>query len=147
MRLSQDFRGTEHAYLRFLNSRGRIAEEAPSSDPVALLLRRYRRYLCEVRDFAASTVQQHEATISEFLGRALRAGDDVATLTGLHVERYLAQKSKQITRQSMQHVVGHLRAFLRYGWAAGLIREQLDAIDTPRTYRDELPPRALPWVL
>ena len=147
VRLSQDFGGTEHAYLRFLDSRGRLAEEAPSSDPVALLLRRYRRYLCEVRGFAASTVQQHGATISEFLGRTLRAGGDVATLTGLQVERYLAQKSKQITRQSMQHVVAHLRAFLRYARAAGLIREQLDAIDTPRTYRDELPPRALPWVL
>jgi integrase len=44
-------------------------------------------------------------------------------------------------------VVAHLRAFLRYGIARRLIQAGLDAIDTPRTYRDELPPRALPWAL
>ena len=39
----------------------------------------------------------------------------------------------------------HLRAFLRYAHDAGLVRERLDGLDTPRTYRGELPPRALPW--
>jgi integrase len=47
----------------------------------------------------------------------------------------------------MQHVVARLRAFLRYGAARGLIRAGLDTIDTPRTYREELPVRALPWPL
>jgi integrase len=47
----------------------------------------------------------------------------------------------------MQHVVAHLRAFLRYAFAKGLVKKGLDVIDTPRTYRDELPPRALPWDL
>lgn len=146
VRLSQDFRGTERAYARFLNNRGRLLEDPPSRDPFSLLLRRYRQYLCEVRGFRDSTVEQHRSTISEFLRNALPRGD-VTTLKSVHVERYLAEKSKQITRQSLQHVVAHMRAFLRYGLAAGLIGERLDVIDAPRTYRDELPPRALPWVL
>jgi integrase len=34
---------------------------------------------------------------------------------------------------------------LRYAHDEGLVPERLDELDTPRTYRDELPPRALPW--
>jgi integrase/recombinase XerD len=44
-------------------------------------------------------------------------------------------------------VVARLRGFVRYGFVHGMIPKQLDAIDTPRTYRGELPPRALPWPL
>ncbi|MGH8236665.1 MAG: tyrosine-type recombinase/integrase [Steroidobacteraceae bacterium] len=36
---------------------------------------------------------------------------------------------------------------MRYAFSASLLRQRLDAIDTPRTYRHELPPRALPWAL
>jgi site-specific recombinase XerD len=50
-------------------------------------------------------------------------------------------------RQSLQHPIAQLRAFLRYCHDCGDILEQLDAIDTPRTYRDALPPRALAWNL
>lgn len=36
---------------------------------------------------------------------------------------------------------------MRFSYAhdAGLVRDRLDGFDTPRTYRDDLPPRALPW--
>ena len=44
-------------------------------------------------------------------------------------------------------MVAHLRAFLRYAFTRGIIPRRLDTIDTPRAYRGELPPRALPWVL
>jgi integrase/recombinase XerD len=144
---SQHFRGTERAYCRFLRSNGWLVEAAPPQDPVSCLLRRYERYLQEVRGFSASTVQHHLHTTSEFLKRTLRSDNSIHALTREHVERYLAQKSKGITRQAMQHVVAHLRAFLRYGYAKGLVRKGLDVIDTPRTYRDELPPRAMPWPL
>ena len=43
-------------------------------------------------------------------------------------------------------MVGHLRAFLRFLASAGEIPTGLDAqIDTPRVYRGEQLPRALPW--
>lgn len=97
--------------------------------------------------FPQSTLCQHQSTVSEFLQCALRGKSDIASLSRAQVERYLARKSKRLTRQSLQHVVAHLRAFLRYAYEKGVIRERLDAIDTVRTYRDELPPRALPWPL
>jgi integrase/recombinase XerD len=144
---SQNFRGTERAYCRFLRSQRRLREEARPADPVSSLLDRYRGYLQEVRGFAEITVTHHAQTVFEFLKMALRPGQGIRVLTREHVERYLAQRSRRITRQSMQHVVAHLRAFFRYGIARRLVRAGLDAIDTPRTYRDELPPRALPWPL
>jgi integrase/recombinase XerD len=147
VRLSQEFRGTERAYCRYLSDRGRLLREQPSNDPLILLSYRYRQYLCDVRGFACSTVQQHLDTVSEFLRTQVRGKTDIATLRSTHVERYLARKSAQITRQSLQHVVAHLRAFLRYAADNGLVRDHPETIDTPRTYRDELPPRALPWEL
>jgi integrase/recombinase XerD len=144
---SQHFRGTERAYCRFLQSQHRLEEEERPTDAVSSLLHRYRQYLQEVRGFSETTVVQHSHTVFEFLKMAVRPWESVRVLTREHVERYLAQRSRGITRQTMQHVVAHLRAFLRYGSARRLVRAGLDAIDTPRTYRDELPPRALPWSL
>jgi site-specific recombinase XerC len=43
--------------------------------------------------------------------------------------------------------VAHLRSFLTFCSSRGLTRTRLDLIDTPRAYRGELPPRALPWNL
>jgi integrase/recombinase XerD len=142
---SQHFRGTERAYFRFLQSQNRLLEEEQRADAVSSLLHRYRQYMHEVRGFAETTVIQHAHTVSEFLKMAVRPGQSVRMLTREHVERYLIKRSKGLTRQTMQHVVAHLRAFLRYGISRRLVRSGLDVIDTPRTYRDELPPRALPW--
>jgi site-specific recombinase XerD len=100
-----------------------------------------------VRGFSNTTVGHHEQTVSDFIQEVGLAVPKLRKLTSDHVEQYLAGKSKTNTRQSMQHVVAHLRAFLRYGIARGLVREGVDVIDTPRTYRDELPPRAMPWTL
>ena len=145
--LSQDFRGTEHAYCRFLRAQNRLREEARLERIESSLLLRYRRYLQEVRGFSSTTVGYHGQTVSDFIQEVRRAVPRLRKLTGDHVERYLARKSKSNTRQSMQHVIAHLRAFLRYSIARGLVRDGLDVIDTPRTYRDELPPRAMPWTL
>ncbi len=145
VRLSQHFRGTEHAYIRFLRDRGRLLAPTPTKAPLALLTQEYWRYLVEVRGFSRSAFGQHQFTVFDFLEHSMSSARDIQRMTDIHVERYLVDRSKGITRQSMQHVVAHLRAFLRYAFARGLIRRRLDTIDTPRTYRDELPPRALPW--
>jgi len=115
-------------------------------DPIGVVLQDYR-YLADVRGFSASTVEQHGLTLCQFLSRVRFADKDIATLTRSHVERYVALKSKQLTRQSLQNLVARLRGFLRYALAHGRIPKQLVTIDTPRTYRAELPPRALPWPL
>ena len=144
---SQEFRGTQRAYCRFLRAQSRFREDVRPKIIESSLLRQYRHYLQEVRGFADSTARYHERSVSEFVQQALRPGRRIRSLTSDDVERFLARKSRRITRQSMQHVVAHLRAFLRYAIARGLVRAGVDAIDTPRTYRDELPPRALSWPL
>ena len=53
----------------------------------------------------------------------------------------------RVTRQTLQHTVAHLRAFLGHAFDRRLIPIRLDTIDTPRTYRAEQPPRAMPWTL
>lgn len=147
IRLSQDFRGTEHAYCRFLRTQERLRDETLPRDTTSVLLRRYQQYLVDVRGFSASTRQQHIHTVSEFINVALSPRQSIRALRGEHMERYLTYKSKRIRRQCMQHVVAHLRAFLRYGATHGFVKPSLPVIDTPRVYRDELPPRAMPWVL
>ncbi len=47
----------------------------------------------------------------------------------------------------MLNVVARLRGFVRYAFVYGMLPGPLDTIDTPRLYRGELPPRALPWSL
>jgi integrase/recombinase XerD len=145
--LSHAFRATERAYRRFLRAQGRLREPATRRDAVAVLLRRYRQYLEKVRGFSEVTTEQHQQTVSEFFQTILCPPRRIRALTSEHVEQYLRHKNKHVSRQTMQHVVARLRAFFRYGAARGLIRAGLDTIDTPRTYREELPVRALPWSL
>ena len=96
---------------------------------------------------AATTTPTHQATASDFLAHALDATLALDALNAAHVERYVARKGAEVTRQTLYHAVAHLRAFLRYCFDRGLIPERLDEMDTPRTYRGEQSPRAMPWPL
>jgi site-specific recombinase XerD len=108
----------------------------------------YTAYLEEVRGFARSTCTYHGRTITEFLTHLgyEKHPARLLTLTGRDVETFLCAVGPRQTRASLRHVVSHLRAFLRFLTAAGEIAAGLDAqIDTPRVYRGEQLPRALPW--
>ena len=139
------YRATQRAYQRFLSSHGRLQDDTTAKAPHAPCLDEYRVFLREVRGFAPATTAQHLSTVSDFLARMLEPMHALAVLTSAHVERYIAAKGAEVTRQTLQHTVAHLRAFLRYGFEQRLIPERLDTIDTPRTYRGEQPPRAMPW--
>lgn len=145
--LSHEFRATERVYCRFLRTQGRLHEDSKRATAVHALLRQYRQYLERVRGFSEATAEQHRRTMLAFFDGVLHPPRNVRTVASEHVEKYLAYKSKHVSRQTLQHVVARLRAFFRYGAARGLIRAGLDSIDTPRTYREELPVRALPWPL
>ena len=139
------YRATQRLYERFLTANGRLTVP-PICDCSATMCAGYRQYLAELRGFATATIHQHDATIRDFLSRALQPGQALADLTSAEVEYYLLLKSTEVTRQTLQHTVAHLRAFLRHGYEQGEINSRLDLlIDTPRTYRGELPPRALDW--
>lgn len=141
-----NYRATRRAYRRFLVSHGRFDAE-PVGGPHERLVEEYTEFLREVRGFAPSTTASHRSTVIEFLTHAAESTHVIDALSATHVERYLSMKAAEVTRQTLQHTVAHLRAFLRYGFERGLIRERLDRIDTPRTYRGEQPPRAMPWPL
>ena len=108
----------------------------------------YRTYLQQVRGFAPSTLTHHGRTAGEFLAHIdyethpLR----LATLDRRDLDTFLCAVAPRQSRASLQHVVANLRAFLRFLASAGEVPTGLDTqIDTPRVYRGEKLPRALPW--
>jgi site-specific recombinase XerD len=140
------YRGTQRAFARFLCLRGRLVCAEPN-DRFARLRADYCEHLRELRGFAAATIQQHESTLSDFLSRGIPSEKQLGELTRADVEGYVRLKSKEVSRQTLQHVVAHMRAFLRYCRDRGETAPALECIDTPRVYRGELPPRALDWKL
>ncbi len=135
---------TGRVFARFLRSIDRLAVEEPR-DSLSLLVGRYRQYLVNVRGLSTQARKHHGTTVADFLARGLPASGGLVALTTDDVEAYIQLKSKENSRTSLQHVVAHLRAFLRYGADQGVVPAGLDVIDRPRVYRDELPPRALDW--
>jgi integrase len=101
----------------------------------------------EVRGLASATVEQHIATTKSLLAQALPADAPLHALSAPAVEQFVTTAGRRIKRQSLQHVVARLRAFLRFCFDQGEVRDRLDIIDAPRAYRGELPPRALAWPL
>lgn len=139
------FAGTERAYARFLEAEGRLVRLAARGGRYSELCSTYEWRLRELRGLSRSARVHHAATISDFLARGLPEGRELDTLTLDDVERYVALRGKEVSRNSLQHVVAHVRSFLRFCHERGAVGSQLDRIDTPRTYRGELPPQALPW--
>lgn len=143
---SASLQGTRCAVERFLTARSLLFRE-PGPDPFSPLLDRYRRHLSDVRGLAGATVEQHIATAKSLLAQALPADAPLHALSTPAIERFVTTEAQRINRQSLQHVVARLRAFLRFCFDQGEVRERLDIIDAPRAYRGELPPRALAWPL
>jgi integrase/recombinase XerD len=137
-----NFASTRRVYSRYLRAQGRLITEALT--PTQDLLRRYDQYLIDVRGLSASARCHHKLTLRGLL-TGFPSSRSLKKLSRDDVERFILERSRRISRHSLQHEVGQLRAFLRYAHDAGLVSERLDSLDTPRTYRDELPPRALPW--
>lgn len=138
------FQATRRAYVRFLRARGRLIEPQPE-DRFASLRREYDQYLVELRGFSPSARSHHAHTIADFLSRGV-ASRGLSTLMQRDVEAFVVLRGREISRHSMQHEVGQVRSFLRFCHDHGYVKSRLDqTIDTPRTYRGELLPRALAW--
>jgi len=102
------FRVTQRHYQRYLASCGRLCVPVVP-DRFAQLRDRYHLELVEVRGFALSTLRQRDATVSDFLNRGLRSRQALRRLTREDIERYVALKSKENSRQSLQHIVADRR--------------------------------------
>ena len=135
---------TGRIFTRFLAAADRLVP-VEHNDALSLLSRRYRQYLAEVRGFSLQSLKQHAATVADFLSRGLSPIRGLSRLTSSDVEAFVQLKSQENSRQSLQHIVAQLRAFLRYCRDHGEAPAGLDVIDTPRVYRGELPPRAMDW--
>jgi len=142
-----DRAGTVHALARYLEERGFFPAPGPPGRTEAKL-EGYRTYLEAVRGFAPSTVAQHLRTASEFLKHVRFEvwPTRLAALAPGDVESFVRAASGRLSRESLQHEVVHLRSFLRFLATRREAPSGLETqIDTPRVYRGERLPRALPW--
>lgn len=135
---------TGRIFAQFLAAAGRLIS-IKHSDPASLLRRRYMQYLADVRGLSDVSLGHHGCTVADFLLRGIPANRSLSDVTPADIEAFVQLKSKENTRQSLQHVIAHLRAFLRYCGDHGEAPGGLHVIDMPRVYRGELPPRALDW--
>ncbi|MFH1690873.1 MAG: site-specific integrase [Candidatus Eisenbacteria bacterium] len=137
---------TVRSLTRWLDAEGVLAKTVET--PARQLVAEYLSHLDRVRGFAESTCAHHGATAAEFLGVVGFDGDPVVLqrLGSHEIETFIRAVGGRVGRGNLQHKVACLRSFLRFLAELGQIVPGLDAlIDTPRTYRGERLPRALPW--
>jgi integrase/recombinase XerD len=105
-------------------------------------------YLEQVRGLASSSIEAHCKTTSALLAHIgyERRPRRLGTLTARDIEAFICRCGKGLGRRSLQHMVTHLRAFLRFAGSRGEAPIGLETqIDRPRVYREEQLPRALSW--
>lgn len=119
-----------------------LAPEAPQE------VTGYQQYLTALRGLASGTIADHLTTVSAFLQFVAdrRPAIGLGQLTPSELEAFVQQVAARVSRATLQHVVAHLRSFLRWLAAQGAAPKGLESqIDTPRVYRQEQLPRALRW--
>lgn len=132
--------------VAYLRARGTLAPSA--STATAELIGLYATHLVTSRGLSPSTVRLHTATVRELLAHVgpQRLEAKLRCLKARTIEEFLQVVGKRLGRESLQHSVAHLRSFLRFLAAHSLAPVGLDdMVDTPRVYRGERLPRALPW--
>lgn len=124
-----EFRCTQRAFESFLIDSGRFITE-PDRRRFSQLLNGYRLYLIEVRGLVPATIGQHIKTADAFLTHAVPDGVSLRPLSATAVERFVTAAGQRVKRQSLQHTVARLRAFLRFCYSHDELCERLDCIDT-----------------
>jgi integrase/recombinase XerD len=141
--------GTVRALKRYLTVTGVIAvggTEKGESSAVTVLTEEYACHLREVRGFAASTISNHRYTARCFLNHLKAKRIPLGSIRPKDIETYINQTGKRLGRASLQHDIGAVRGLLRFLATDARVATGLDGrIDTPRLYRLEQLPRALPW--
>lgn len=141
--------GAIHVMEQFLTLRG-LLKPSPGriSSPTEIQVQKYSEYLRDVRGFSRSTIHSHfraAADLLTHLGFDTQPGR-LAGLDASDLESFLQKVSKGVNRATLQHTVAAIRGFLRFLAINGQVKPSLESqIDTPRVYRQEQLPRALPW--
>ena len=137
--------GTVRTLERYLIAKGLGCQRTALSQAQGLS-EQYAAYLREVRGFAASTLSSHRYTAQCFLEHLKEKGVTVRRIGTTEIESYIAKAGKRLSRGSLDHDIAALRGFLRFLATAGRMPAATKYfIDTPRVYRLEKLPRALPW--
>jgi integrase/recombinase XerD len=141
--------GAVRSLERYLVTTGMIATrgiETAQRSVSAVLSNEYASHLRKVRGFADSTICHHRYTARCFLDHLKAKKVPVSSIRPEDIETYIKQVGKRLSRASLQHEIAAVRGFLRFLATEGKTRPGLDRqIDTPRLYRLEQLPRALPW--
>jgi site-specific recombinase XerD len=142
-----DLLGTVRSLGRYLDEQGLLPAPDPPSR-IKTLVTSYETYLREVRGLSPSTLSQHRWTAERFLEHLAYEKDSsrLSRLAATDVETFVQSSGERLSRATLQHVVAHLRSFLRFLLARGEVEPGFETqIDTPRLYRGEQLPRSLPW--
>jgi len=140
--------GTVRSLERYLTTTGKIVSDIETVEQSAAekLSDEYAHYLREVRGFAIQSIAHHRRISRAFLDHLDRRGVPLRTLQAKDIEVFVIAVGKRLCRGSLQHEIAALRGLLRFLALDGRIPPGLDKqIDTPRLYRLEQLPRALPW--
>ena len=141
--------GSVRSLERYLVTAGKVTgggNDTSHTDVSKTLSYEYANHLREVRGFADSTISSHRHTAQCFLDHLTATRISVGSIQPKNVETYIKQAGKRLSRASLQHEIAALRGLLRFLATEGKARPGLDRqIDTPRVYRMEQLPRALPW--
>jgi site-specific recombinase XerD len=140
------FAAARWAFEQYLRARERWIATEPTG-PHEPLLASYVAYLRDLQGLAAATITQRDRVVRLFLAFTCRQPKELLELTPPEVERFVARRARQLGRSALQSTIGHLRSFLRFCQERALCPAGLDMIDRPYRYRDERPPRAIPWKL
>jgi integrase/recombinase XerD len=140
------FAAARWAFEQYLRARERWIATEPTG-PHEPLLATFRTHLRDLQGLAAATIAQKDRVVRLFLAYACRPPKELLELTPRDVERFIARRVRQLGRSALQSTIGHLRSFLGFCLERRLCAAGLDIIDRPYRYRDERPPRAIPWKL
>lgn len=140
---------TIHTLGRFLREKSVIPQgPLPPKSPIERQIQSFGIYLKDMRGLVDLSVRGHQSRLQSFL-RFLDFDKHPSAIRELRMDQidaFLREMAKTNNRFSLQHVVASLRGFLCQQLALGVLKRPLhEQIDTPRTYRLEQLPRALPW--
>lgn len=140
------FAASRWAFEQYLRARDRWIT-VPAEGPYVALLDAYAAHMRDLQGLAAATIDQKQRVARLFLALCCKAPRTLADLTPQDAERFMARRSRRASRSTLQTTVGYLRSFLRFCHERGLCPAGLEEIDRPYRFRDERPPRAIPWEL
>jgi len=142
--------GSVLVFSRFVHERGCVETSSSPSflNPAHAHVDAFMAHLGEVRGYAPATIRRQGQIAAEFLAwlPLKDAPERLSSLTAHDLEGFVRHLSKRMGRIALQKPIAILRNFLRFLAVNGRAPVGLDStIETPRVYRQEQLPRALPW--